>query len=117
MLMSKPLETHSFLMERAQKIIARIAPDMPVKIAITYSDDQVQWDKDRSFGRVPWACKVIIPLGHPARAFLPKLNRGMAYLQSRYDLGVLAPGVEERLQVRPSTSNSLAQCPDWLAFD
>ena len=63
---------------------------MPIKVEIAYQEDQIQWDKDGSFGRVPWTSKLFIPLGHPARAFLPKLNRGMAYLQSRYDLGVLA---------------------------
>jgi hypothetical protein len=88
--MSKPLETHWFLLERMQRIVDRVAPDMPVRFEITYQDDQIEWDKDGSFGRVPWACKFIIPLGHPARAALPKLNRGLAYLQSRYDLGVLA---------------------------
>jgi hypothetical protein len=88
--MSKPLETHWFLLERMQKIVDRIAPDMPIKVEITYPNDQIEWDQGGSFGRVTWACKFIIPLGHPARAFLPKLNRGMAYLQSRYDLGVLA---------------------------
>ena len=113
--MSKPLETHSFLMERAQKIVARIAPDMPIKVAITYRDDDVQWDKEHTFGRVPWACKIVIPLGHPARAFLPKLNRGMAYLQSRYDLGVLAPGVEQRLPAM--TSDGPSEGPAWLSFD
>ena len=87
--MSKPLETRLFLLERARKIVERIAPDMPIKVEITYQDDQIEWDKDGSFGRVPWTGKIIIPLGHPARAFLPKLNRGMAYLQTRYDLGVL----------------------------
>jgi hypothetical protein len=115
--MSKPLETHAFLMERAQKIVSRIAPDMPIKIAITYQDDQVQWDKDCTFGRVHWDCKVIIPLGHPARAFLPKLNRGMAYLQSRYDLGVLAPQVEQRIQSRPQATTPAWRDPLGLAFD
>jgi hypothetical protein len=87
---SKPLETHWFLLERAQRMVERIAPDMPIKVEITYRDDQIEWDRAGSFGRVPWASKIIIPLGHPARALLPRLNRGMAYLQSRYDLGVLA---------------------------
>jgi len=113
--MSKPIETQAFLMERAQKIVTRIAPEMPIKIAITYRDDQIQWDKDQSFGRVSWDCKVIIPLGHPARAFLPKLNRGMAYLQSRYDLGILAPGVAQQAERRPS--NDAPQYPEWLTFD
>ncbi len=99
--MSKPLETRSFLLERAQQIVERIAPDMPIKVEIIFQHDQIEWDKDGSFGRVPWACKVIIPLGHPARAFLPKLNRGMAYLQSRYDLGVLA---------READPNELFRC-------
>ncbi len=92
--MSKPLETHWFLLERMQKIVDRIAPDMPIKVEITYQNDQIEWDAGGSFGRVPWACKFIIPLGHPARAALPKLNRGLAYLQSRYDLGVLARETE-----------------------
>lgn len=92
--MSKPLETYWFLLERIRKIVERIAPDMPIKVEITFQNDQIEWDKDGSFGRVCWACKIIIPLGHPARAFLPKLNRGMAYLQSRYDLGVLARETE-----------------------
>ena len=51
--MSKPLETRLFLLERARKIVERIAPDMPIKVEITYQDDQIEWDKDGSFGRVP----------------------------------------------------------------
>jgi hypothetical protein len=92
--MSKPLETHWFLLERMQKIVDRIAPDMPIKIEITYRNEEIAWDQGGCFGRVPWACKFTIPLGHPARAALPKLNRGLAYLQSRYDLGVLAREIE-----------------------
>ncbi len=98
--MSKPLETRGFLLERAQKIVERIAPDLPIRVEITYQDDQIEWDRDGCFGRVPWACKIIIPLGHPARAFLPKLNRGMAYLQTRYDLGVL-DRERQMVSVRP----------------
>ena len=96
--MSKPLEAHWYLLERAQKIVERIAPDMPIKVQITYQDEQIEWDKDGSFGRVPWTWRVIIPLGHSARAFLPKINRGMAYLQARYDLGILAREAGSRLK-------------------
>lgn len=87
--MSKPLESHWFLQERAQRLVERFAPDVPIGIAIVYNDDEIEWDKDCRFGRVPWDCKFTIPLGHPARAALPKLNRAIAALRARYDLGVL----------------------------
>ena len=87
--MSKVLATHWYLQERAQKLAERLAPDMPIRVAIIYKDDQIEWDKECRFGRVSWICNFIIPLGHPARAFLPKLNRAMAPLRARYDLGVI----------------------------
>jgi hypothetical protein len=88
--MSKPLESRWFLQARAQRVIERLAPDLPVKAAIVYKDDEIEWDQECRFGRVSWTCNFIIPLGHPARALLPKLNRAIAPLRARYDLGVIA---------------------------
>ncbi len=68
---------------------------MPIKVAIMYRDEDIEWDEACDFGRVSWSFNIVIPLGHPARAFLPKLKRGMTYLQSRYDLGVVAAKAEQ----------------------
>ena len=87
--MSKVLETHWYLQERAQKLVERLAPDFPIRVAIIYENDKIEWDKECSFGRVSWNCNFIIPLGHPARAVLPKLNRAITRLRERYDLGVV----------------------------
>ena len=87
--MSKPLESHWFIRERAQRLVERFAPDVPISFAIVYKDDEIEWDQDCHFGRVSWDCKFTMPLGHPARANLPRLNRAIATLRARYDLGVL----------------------------
>jgi hypothetical protein len=87
--MARALQPHWFLQERAQRVVERLAPDMPISAAIIYKDEEIEWDKECNFGRVSWTCKFIIPLGHPARALLPKLNRAIALLRARYDLGVL----------------------------
>jgi hypothetical protein len=67
----------------------RLAPNLPIVPCIQWDDEAIVWDEEcEGLGRVPWYCGFLVPVSHPARALLPKLNGTMAAWQARYELAL-----------------------------
>jgi hypothetical protein len=87
--MQKRLRALWELQAIANAEIGKLAPDLPIVPFIQWDDEAIVWDEEcQGLGRVPWRCCFFVPVGHPARILLPKLNGMMAAWQARYELAL-----------------------------
>jgi len=88
--MPKPLCTHWFLQQIADRVVAEMAPGFIIVPVVQHHDEEIVWDEDcKGVGRVPWFCGYFIsPEDGAARALVTRLNAALAPYQALYDLGV-----------------------------
>lgn len=70
--------------------VARLTSDCRMVAQIEYSPEKVQWDDEcDGVGRALWRCTFLFPPNDPTmRAFIPILDKAIAPLEARYDLGL-----------------------------